>query len=516
MGIPSYFSHIVKKYKHIVESMENQDIQYDNLYMDSNSIIYDMLHSMESMQCDDDFEIKLINAVISKIEDYIKIIKPSNTIFIAFDGVAPLAKMNQQKIRRYKSHFMEECAFLNKIQVKWSSSQITPGTKFMTLLSKKMNEYFKDNKEKKYNVKKVIISAADEKGEGEHKLYEYMRKNPDINHNTAVYGLDADLIMLSIFHVKYQKNIYIFREAPAFMTDSENDELYILNIKLLCQSIHAEMSCKYPDKQRIDDYVFMCFLLGNDFLPHIPALNIRTTGINVILNFYNKMIGDYSDRFLTKDNEIQWKWFFVFIKEIAKHERDFLIQEHSRRDNLESRIFKYNKGKTNEDIFNDIPIMYRMKEKYICPSEPYWEQRYDKCMFGPNADIDKICQNYFDGLEWVYNYYTGAKEIYWGWQYEELEGIRIGSMRRREREREKREEYKISKGKQMMYVLSRREEMVEELREGGEELRKREWEWSYRRYMWESKMRIEKEEIKEIEKKEREMRERGEWKEDWE
>ena len=214
--------------------MENQDIQYDNLYMDSNSIIYDMLHSMESIQGDDDFEIKLINAVISKIEDYIKIIKPSNTIFIAFDGVAPLAKMNQQRTRRYKSHFMEECTFLNKSKVKWSSSQITPGTKFMMLLSKEMNEYFKDN-EKKYSVKNVIISAADEKGEGEHKLYEYMRKNPDINHNTAVYGLDADLIMLSIFHVKYQKNIYIFREAPAFMTDSENDELYILNIKLLCE-----------------------------------------------------------------------------------------------------------------------------------------------------------------------------------------------------------------------------------------------------------------------------------------
>jgi hypothetical protein len=155
-----------------------------------------------------------------------------------------------------------------------------------------------------------------------------------------------------------------------------------------------------------------------------------------------------------------------------------------------------------------------MKEKYICPTEPYWEQRYDKCMFGPNADIDKICQNYFDGLEWVYNYYTGAKKIYWGWQYEELEGIRIGSMRRREREREREEEYKISKGKQMMYVLSRREEMPEELRK--REVEKKEWEWSYRRYMWESKMRIEKEEIKEIEKKEREMRERGEWKEEWE
>ena len=87
-------------------------------------------------------------------------------------------------------------------------------------------------------------------------------------------------------------------------------------------------------------------------------------------------------------------------------------------------------------------------------------------------------------------------------------------MRRRERGREREEEYKISKGKQMMYVLSRREEMPEELRK--REVEKKEWEWSYRRYMWESKMRIEKEEIKEIEKKEREMRERGEWKEEWE
>ena len=87
-------------------------------------------------------------------------------------------------------------------------------------------------------------------------------------------------------------------------------------------------------------------------------------------------------------------------------------------------------------------------------------------------------------------------------------------MRRRERERECKEEYKISKGKQMMYVLSRREEMPEELRK--REGEKCEWEWSYRRYMWESKMRIEKEEIKEIEKIEREMRERGEWKEEWE
>ena len=54
----------------------------------------------------DDFERKLINAICKKIEDYIQQISPRQLVYVAFDGVAPVAKLNQQKNRRYKSWFI--------------------------------------------------------------------------------------------------------------------------------------------------------------------------------------------------------------------------------------------------------------------------------------------------------------------------------------------------------------------------------------------------------------------------
>ena len=413
MGIPSYFSHIVRKYSQIVGSMEkNKNIHYDNLFMDCNSIIYDILRTIEFGS---EFESELIEAVILKIEGYIQEIKPSNDIFIAFDGVAPFAKMNQQKTRRYRSSFMANNEYLGAGKKTWSTSNITPGTNFMNALSERIN-YFFFNKESEYKVKNIIVSASDKPGEGEHKLFEYLRQCSNKQHNMALYGLDADLIMLAMFHIEYQNNIFIFREAPAFITKSDSNELYILDIKFLCNSIHSEMSCKFPHNQRIYDYSFMCFLLGNDFLPHFPALNIRTHGIPVLLDLYREIIGNYPNRFLTKDGEIQWRWVSVFITELAKSEYQFIIEEYNVREKNNHKRWVDKTPKDREMILNDIPIMYRSEEKYICPKEKFWEKRYYTCLFEPNLEIKNLCNNYLEGLEWVFNYYTGVN-VNWKWKY---------------------------------------------------------------------------------------------------
>ena len=301
MGIPSYFSHIIRNYSNIIRNLkyfdENQQA-FQHLFMDCNSIIYDAVRLIEYKQDDESFEQEVINNVIVQIEKYIEIIKPTKTVYIAFDGVAPLAKMEQQRTRRHKTHFMAQVNFNNINDTpKWNTSAITPGTNFMNKLSDQLKYVF-SYLENKYNVKSIITSPSDEPGEGEHKLFDFLRNNDFTNDSIALYGLDADLIMLSIFHLNYCKDIFVFREAPEFIKNSlpvnvkTNDDMpYFLDIRCLSRYIVSEMHCADNHINRAYDYVFLCFFLGNDFLPHFPAMNIRTHGIDTLLTIYSKTVG---------------------------------------------------------------------------------------------------------------------------------------------------------------------------------------------------------------------------------
>lgn len=434
MGIPSYFSHIIRNYSNIIRSLKyfhESSYQFDHLFMDCNSIIYDAVHSIEHTDDFSLYEDQIISTVVDKIKNYIFVIRPTKSIFIAFDGVAPLAKMEQQRTRRHKTLFLSNLSFDQTTKIskdKWNTSAITPGTEFMKKLSEKVNYEF-TLKEKQFNVKQIIVSASDQPGEGEHKLFDYLRKNDLKTDNIALYGLDSDLIMLSIFHMDYCNNIYNFREAPEFIRNSlpvsvkSNDvnEPYFLDIKHFCTHILAEMSCVDNDMYRVYDYVFLCFFLGNDFLPHFPSMNIRTHGINTLLDIYTKKIGNIPNNFLiNKDNNhIIWKNVRKIIKEVANNEDKFLLQEYELRRKYDKFKFQQTTEKEKETMFQNVPIIFRHQESYICPETSFWESRYYKSLFKsqPTKEFMKdLCNNYLEGLEWVFKYYS--KGCYdWQWKY---------------------------------------------------------------------------------------------------
>jgi 5'-3' exonuclease len=469
MGIPSYFSYIVRNHANIIYKYNPVELPVDNLYMDCNSIIYDCIHNYIhelELLCgqSQDIELykKIIQLVIAKIDQYIAFVNPSKWVFIAFDGVAPVAKMNQQRQRRYRTTYEAEQHKTKKTQG-ISTLFITPGTVFMNTLNSAIKEKYcptatnsennvqtknTKRKSKKKETKKeteigsiktglnIRISGSDEPGEGEHKLFQWMRDQSEYHRTTrtVIYGLDADLIMLCVNHLTICPNIFLYRETPEFIR-SINSSMdpggnYLLNIHSFAENIYIEL---FPERKLgsetswigfARDYIFICFFLGNDFMPHFPALNIRTQGIGRILDAYKKTILANNNNFFviyenneTKNIKIQWKIVRQFVNLLADNEDEFMRIEMIQRDKMEK--FSVRPG---EDPEETKPMRERMIEKYIQAPNFGWEWRYYKTLFDIDSRdpqrIAQICKNYVAGLEWNLAYYTqGCYDWRWSYHY---------------------------------------------------------------------------------------------------
>ena len=433
MGIPSYFSHLIKNNPSILKKLIELKTIPDNLYFDSNSIIYDCLRKIEKENLhlkDSVLETKLINDVCKTLDNYILTISPKKVVYIAFDGVAPFAKMDQQKNRRYKSALDKDIRIGLGLSVNnvWDKTAITPGTNFMKKLSKKLNNYYK-TKTSKLGVNKIIISDSSSAGEGEHKIFNYIRRNPQKHKNetTLIYGLDADLIMLCLNHIPLTPKIYLYRETPEFIK-SINRSLdpgssYLMDIPQLATTIINKMNNykkinKKQQKNRLYDYIFLCFFLGNDFLPHFPAVNIRTSGIDTLIVAYQNTIGRGNQN-LTDGKKIFWNNVKKMIDYISKTEELLLKQEYKIRERLEKKKILIKNEADKLYNFSLLPTRNRTKEKMINPYEENWKYRYYKVLF--DIDINdsnrkKICVNYLEGLEWTLNYYSDGC-LDWKWTY---------------------------------------------------------------------------------------------------
>ena len=422
MGIPGIFSHIVKNYSRVLKKLTRNTIPVNNLYLDCNSIIYDAYSKMEFDKLTETVTISIIRSVILKIEDYINTVKPSKTIIIAFDGVAPLAKLEQQRSRRYKSWYQNELTRqIFKKENHWNTTCITPGTKFMEDLNEKVSNHFSD-------ISNIIVSGSNQVGEGEHKLFSYIRSYPEkhLLETTVIYGLDADLIMLSINHLPICPNLYLFRETPHFIqsidSSLEPNSDYFLDIPEFATAITKYVNndkelTTQQQKNKVYDYIFLCFFLGNDFLPHFPAINIRTGGVDKMINAYKATIGDSNEN-LTDGKTIFWGNVRKVVQHLANQEEEFIIKEHRSRNNKEKRRMPDTTPEEKFKMFESTPIYEREMEHFINPVKPYWQSRYYRGLFGSEEFKESIAINYLQGLEWTMKYYTtGCPDWRWCYNY---------------------------------------------------------------------------------------------------
>lgn len=415
MGVPAFFRWLSRKYPSvIVECIEQKPIttngirvpvnsaepnpngiEFDNLYLDMNGIIHPCTHPEDRPAPQNEDE--MMEAIFECIDRLFRIVRPRKLLYMAIDGVAPRAKMNQQRSRRFRAS-KEASEKINEIkrirselslkgaslppekpkEEHFDSNCITPGTPFMARLSKCLHYYIHDrlNNDSGWRNIKVILSDANVPGEGEHKIMDFIRRQraqPDHDPNTqhVLCGADADLIMLGL--ATHEPNFTIIREEfkpnkpkPCDICGQLGHEMqectgaepnqreegntfgsecqYIfVRLNVLREYLERELQMpnlpfKYDFERVIDDWVFMCFFVGNDFLPHLPSLEIREGAIDRLVNLYKKTVYK-TGGFLTDSGDVNLDRVQLIMSELG---------------DVEDEIFK--KRQQNE-------LAYKQREK---------------------------------------------------------------------------------------------------------------------------------------------------------
>ena len=430
MGIPSYFRYLVSEFDQLVVSKTRTPVS--RLFLDLNCAIHPcvrkVMNDYKSIQ-HQEYERKACHSVLEYINYLVKVSEPQKLLYIAIDGVAPRAKMVQQRQRRFKSvREYQETESLKKTHLedyqaseRWDTNAITPGTAFMDILTKYLQHELP--KQSYPEGLKIILSDSNVAGEGEHKILQYLKTNPLLESDTssdAIYGLDADLIMLALS--SGQDNIYLLRETVEYgNTIKKNSEdlpvMLYLDIHTLKNVLYQEMERKGLTKSTPDaivkDYILMCFMLGNDFLPHPPSISIRHGGVELLETLYTEIHQElgYDMVYNTTPNNYQIRTEFILrMWEILALREENLILTHEKKamkpHYITNREYE-NSYERELDKLKFYPVFHREMEYNIDVGSPGWRKRYYQECFGVSGEeeIKELVYQYCYMLSWTLKYY---------------------------------------------------------------------------------------------------------------
>ena len=402
MGVPTLFRWLSTKYPKITNkaiedlpptslnerewfanfdfSRQNPNgFEVDNLYLDMNGIIHPCCHPEGRPAPSTEQE--MMAEVCQYIDRIMSMVRPRKLVYMAVDGVAPRAKMNQQRSRRFRSalevkdrsttSFPSDQSENVEETSAFDSNCITPGIPFMEILKESILAYIQNRISSNESWKNlyVIYSDSSVPGEGEHKIMNFIREqreSPTYNPNQShvIYGLDADLIMLTL--ATHEPRFRILREdvfleearrynicflcngkghfsedcPKASLLNADNPEpksivtdkpFIFLDVAVLREYLQIEFFYdriipSASDFERLlDDWVFMSFFVGNDFLPHLPSMDIREGAIDLMVKIYKEnfvRMGGY----ITKNGHVYLDRIQIIFDELGKRENEIFVK----------------------------------------------------------------------------------------------------------------------------------------------------------------------------------------------
>uniref|UniRef100_A0A8C4ZYR0 Uncharacterized protein n=1 Tax=Gadus morhua TaxID=8049 RepID=A0A8C4ZYR0_GADMO len=454
MGVPKFYRWISERYPCLSEVVKEHQIpEFDNLYLDMNGIIHQCSHPNDE---DVHFRIseeKIFADIFHYLEVLFRTIKPQKVFFMAVDGVAPRAKMNQQRGRRFRSAKEAEDKIKKALEkgeilpteARFDSNCITPGTDFMARLQDQL-QYFVNSKQtsdRSWQGVQVYLSGHETPGEGEHKIMEFIRSENarpghDPNTRHCLYGLDADLIMLGL--TSHEPHFSLLREEVRFggkksqkrITAPEETTFHLLHLSLMREYIDYEFSAlrtqigfPYDLERIIDDWVLMGFLVGNDFIPHLPNLHINHDALPLLYRTYISVLPQLGG-YLNENGHLNLGNFEKYLEKLSEFDREHFNEVFVDLKWFESKVGnKYLNeaaGRAAEkEAANKEPPEEEEEEDDIFESElRQYKRTYYMTKMGVDVVSDEFLSGqarcYVEGIQWILHYYYHGVQS-WSWYY---------------------------------------------------------------------------------------------------
>uniref|UniRef100_A0A672LHX9 5'-3' exoribonuclease 1 n=1 Tax=Sinocyclocheilus grahami TaxID=75366 RepID=A0A672LHX9_SINGR len=473
MGVPKFYRWISERYPCLSEVVKEHQIpEFDNLYLDMNGIIHQCSHPNDE---DVHFRIseeKIFADIFHYLEVLFRIIKPRKVFFMAVDGVAPRAKMNQQRGRRFRSAKEAEEKIKKALEkgevlpteARFDSNCITPGTDFMAKLQEQL-KYFVHNKlstDKSWQGVNVYLSGHETPGEGEHKIMEFIRSEtvkPGHNPNTrhCLYGLDADLIMLGL--TSHEPHFSLLREEVRFggkksqkrITAPEETTFHLLHLSLMREYIDYEfselrnkISFEYNLERIIDDWVLMGFLVGNDFIPHLPHLHINHDALPLLYRTYISVLPNLGG-YLNENGHLNLAHFEKYLEKLSDFDREHFSEVFVDLKWFESKVGnKYlneaaglaaeeagvkDMKKSKVNMSSMLNIVHNALEgtEEDGEDDDMFEtefRQYKRTYYMTKMDVEVVSDEflanqakcYVEGIQWILHYYYHGVQS-WSWYY---------------------------------------------------------------------------------------------------
>jgi len=406
MGIPSYYKKLVSVLPQLIKR-SHPDGNIDWLFMDFNCLIYHCLHRADTPiypgdHQKEEWEAQLITCIVRYCLNVVRQVDPKIGVYLAIDGVVPMAKMRQQRLRRFKSVWLQTQE--KKGEVKWDTNAITPGTVFMKKLRSGLEAMLRTN---------WVLSSSDEPGEGEHKIMAAWRTG-SYHGPVAIYGLDADLIVLSLLGQRMlQQPVWLFREEidmGKIAYDTNGDEqMEWFSIDVLRDWLTHGSS---QPSSFLLDYGFAMSILGNDFLPSSLGLKMREDGHTELLTVLRDMHAKHIPLIYPHSLEISIEGLQCLFQ-ILSGKEETRIQRYIGKKQMMSRGAEQTRlGENNWPLHHvEEEILLDVQKRGLAPN---WKEKYKGLFSG----YDRSIQEYLYGIQWIWAYYMGKmNDVCFNWYY---------------------------------------------------------------------------------------------------